>query len=86
LSQNPQRFTKVGTSFGPEKSTSVFQSSINPSIFIAIEIPAYSLPVGYLPLLILLLIWDRGVAAMLGNRLPEMEVDARHGAQQAVFA
>ena len=27
----------------------------------------------------------RGVAAMLGNRLPEMEVDARHGTKQAVF-
>jgi hypothetical protein len=39
-------------------------------------------------LLMLLLIWDqdiRGVAATLGNRLPEMEVDARHGTQQAVF-
>jgi len=37
----------------------------------------------------LLLIWDpdiRVVAAMLGNRLPEMEVDVRHDTQQAVFA
>jgi hypothetical protein len=36
----------------------------------------------------LLLIWDpdiRVVAAILGNRLPEMEVNVRRDTQQAVF-